>query len=175
VRAFAQGRPYECFGRGFELARAHKDSPRIPERHMQLFDEVVDFDPRGGPWKRGYLRAELTLAPTTWFFHSHFLNDPCMPGTLMFEGALQCMAFYLAAVGYTLDKDGWHFSPVPDEPFELICRGQVTPKTQSVVYEIFVEELHVAPLPTLYAAVLCTVDGLKAFHVRRMGYRLTPS
>ena len=36
-----------------------------------------------------------------------------MPGTLMFEGCLQAMAFYLAALGFTLDRDGWRFEPVP--------------------------------------------------------------
>ena len=31
----------------------------------------------------------------------------------MFEGCLQAMAFYLAALGFTLDRDGWRFEPVP--------------------------------------------------------------
>jgi 3-hydroxymyristoyl/3-hydroxydecanoyl-(acyl carrier protein) dehydratase len=36
-----------------------------------------------------------------WFFQGHFKDDPCMPGTLMFEGCLQALAFYLTALGYT--------------------------------------------------------------------------
>ena len=69
---------------------------------MLLLDRVTDLDPSGGPWGRGYLRAELDIAPDDWFFDGHFKNDPCMPGTLMFEGCLQAMAFYLAALGFTL-------------------------------------------------------------------------
>ena len=42
----------------------------------------------------------------------------------MFEGCLQGMAFYLAALGFTLDHDSWRFEPVPDETYKLRCRGQ---------------------------------------------------
>ena len=81
---------------------------------MRFFDEVTNFDSAGGPWGRGYLRATQAIAPDDWFFEGHFKNDPCMPGTLMFEGCLQMMAFYLAAMGYTLDRDGFRFEPVPE-------------------------------------------------------------
>ena len=173
VHAFTQGRLYECFGQGFEISQTQVDPPCIPDRQLQLFDRVTHLETTGGPWGRGYLRAELDITPNSWFFQGHFLNDPCMPGTLMFEGCLQTMAFYLSALGYSLDKDGWCFEPVTDEAFELICRGQVTPNSARLVYEMFVEELHSEPIPTLHAALLCSVDGLKAFHCRRMGYQLT--
>jgi 3-hydroxymyristoyl/3-hydroxydecanoyl-(acyl carrier protein) dehydratase len=97
-----------------------------------------------------------------------------MPGTLMFEGCLQAMAFYLAACGFTLDKDAWRFEPVPEMTFKLRCRGQALPSSRRLVYEVFVAELHDGPAPTLIADVLCTVDGVKAFHARRLGLRLTP-
>ena len=31
------------------------------------------------------------------------------------------------------------------------------------------------PVPTIYADLLCTVDGLKAFHARRVGLELVPA
>ncbi|MGI5862397.1 MAG: 1-acyl-sn-glycerol-3-phosphate acyltransferase, partial [Myxococcales bacterium] len=43
-----------------------------------------------------------------------------------------------------------------------------------LVYEVFVAEVIAGPIPTLYADLLVTVDGLKAFHCRRMGLRLVP-
>ena len=135
---------------------------------------MTDIAVGGGPWGRGYLRAVDRIDPGDWFFEGHFTNDPCMPGTLMFEGGLQAMAVYLAASGFTLERDGWRFEPVPDEPYLMRCRGQVTPASRELVYEIFVEELIAGPEPTLYADILCTVDGLKAFHCRRMGLRLVP-
>jgi 3-hydroxymyristoyl/3-hydroxydecanoyl-(acyl carrier protein) dehydratase/1-acyl-sn-glycerol-3-phosphate acyltransferase len=171
---FARGRPDLCFGKGFEVGATHTRSPRISGGKMLLLEEVTELSPTGGPWGRGYLRAVDHLKPDDWFFEGHFKNDPCMPGTLMFEGCLQAMATYVAALGYTLDKDGWRFEPVPDETYKLRCRGQATPKSKELVYEVFVEGIEAGPTPTLWADLLCTVDGRKAFHCRRMGLRLVP-
>ena len=174
LEAFARGDAFGCFGAGFEIARTHTRSPRIPEGRMLLQDRVTDLDPSGGPWGRGYLRAELDVKPDLWFFDGHFKNDPCMPGTLMFDGCLQAMSFYLAALGFTLPRDGWRFRPVPERPYRLQCRGQVTPASRRLVTEVFVEEVVGGPVPTLFADLLCTVDGLKAFHARRVAIELVP-
>ncbi|MFO7562215.1 MAG: beta-ketoacyl synthase N-terminal-like domain-containing protein [Enhygromyxa sp.] len=175
VAAFAAGRPWECFGDNWREAQAHTRTPRITGGRMLFFDRVDRFEVRGGPWERGYLAASCEIQPDHWFFEGHFLNDPCMPGTLMFEGCLQAMAFFLAGLGYTVARDGWRFEPVQGEPFALSCRGQVTPRSKLLRYEVFVEEVVAGPIPTLYADLLCTVDGLKAFHARRVGLRLVPA
>ncbi|MEB3197744.1 MAG: beta-ketoacyl synthase N-terminal-like domain-containing protein, partial [Candidatus Sericytochromatia bacterium] len=174
IEAFADGNLLEAFGAGFEAALSHVRSPRMSGGAMRFFDTVTDFDPQGGPWGRGYLRATADVTPDDWFFKGHFKNDPCMPGTLMFEGTLQTMALYLSALGFGLDKDGWRFEPVPEATYHMRCRGQVTPAARHLVYEVFVEELHDGEFPTLWADLLVTVDGLKAFHCRRMGLRLVP-
>ncbi|MBA2320599.1 MAG: 3-hydroxyacyl-[acyl-carrier-protein] dehydratase FabA, partial [Deltaproteobacteria bacterium] len=122
----------------------------------------------------GYLRASKGITPAEWTFEGHFKNDPCMPGTLMFEGCLQAVGFYLAGLGYTLRKDGWRFEVAPDLAYALRCRGQVIPTSKMLITEIFVEEVHDGPIPTVYADFLCTVDGLKAFHARRVAVRLIP-
>ena len=174
LEALAAGRADECFGPGFEAAATHTRTPGIPGGRMLLLEEVTQIDRGGGPWGRGYLRAVDRIDPGDWFFEGHFTNDPCMPGTLMLEGCLQAMAVYLAALGFTLERDGWRFEPVPEEPYLMRCRGQVTPASRELVYEVFVEELLAGPEPTLFADILCTVDGLKAFHCRRIGLRLVP-
>lgn len=174
LQAFAEGRGADCFGEGFEYLRTHVRTPRIPTGDLLLLDRVTQLDPTGGPWKRGYLEAELDIHPDDWFFAGHFKGDPCMPGTLMFDGCIQAMSFYLSALGFTVARDGHRFQPVPGHAVPLRCRGQVTPKSQKLRYEIFVEELEAGPEPTLWADVLCTVDGLKAFHARRLGIRLVP-
>jgi 3-hydroxymyristoyl/3-hydroxydecanoyl-(acyl carrier protein) dehydratase/1-acyl-sn-glycerol-3-phosphate acyltransferase len=156
------------------MALSHVRSPRIPTGPLLLLERVSCFDPHGGPWKRGYLRVERRIRGDEWFFPGHFKDDPTMPGTLMAEGCVQAMAFYLAALGYTADKDGWRFEPVPGEPYPMACRGQVTPTSREIVFEIFVDEVIAAPQPTLFADALLTVDGLKAFHCRRFGLRLVP-
>jgi 3-oxoacyl-(acyl-carrier-protein) synthase/3-hydroxymyristoyl/3-hydroxydecanoyl-(acyl carrier protein) dehydratase/1-acyl-sn-glycerol-3-phosphate acyltransferase len=174
IHAFAHGDAFACFGPGFERALTHNRSPRIAAGRLTFLDRVTELSPRGGPWRRGYLRAETDVHPDDWFFPGHFLNDPCMPGTLMFEACLQAMAFYLTAMGVTLPRDGWRFEPVTGETYKLLCRGQVIPESKLLVYEVFVEEFVAAPVPTLFADLLCTVDGLKAFHARRVGLRLVP-
>jgi acyl transferase domain-containing protein/3-hydroxymyristoyl/3-hydroxydecanoyl-(acyl carrier protein) dehydratase len=174
LEQFATGRTFECLGAGFELARTHTRSPAVQGGRMLLLDRVCELAIDGGPWGRGYLRAELDIHPQQWFFDGHFKNDPCMPGTLMFEACLQAMALYLAACGYTLKRDGWRFQPVPELSYALQCRGQVTPGSKLLVTEVFVEERSAGPQPTLWADLLCTVDGLKAFHARRVALELVP-
>ena len=174
VSAFISGRVSSCFGPGFERADGHTMTPTIQGGKMRLVDEVTDFDPEGGPWARGYLRATRRLSPDDWFLDGHFKNDPCMPGTLMFEGGLQAMTMFFAALGFTIDRDGWRFEPVPDVPYNLRCRGQATPSSRELVYEIFVDELIDGPEPTLVAAILGSVDGRKAFLCPRIALRLVP-
>ncbi len=174
LQQLAAGDAAACFGPGFELARTHTRTPGIQGGQLLLLDRVVALALRGGPWQRGYLRAELDIDPSQWFFDGHFKNDPCMPGTLMFEACLQAMAIYLASCGYTLRRDGWRFQPVPELAYALQCRGQVTPRSRLLVTEVFVEEVIAGPLPTVYADLLCTVDGLKAFHARRVALQLVP-
>ncbi len=174
LRAFSERRTFECFGKGFEKTCPHTRTPAIAGGRMLFVEEVTDFDPQGGPWKRGYLRAVDTIEPDDWFFEGHFHNDPCMPGTLMFEGCLQTMAIYLTALGFTIERDGWRFEPVPEEKYLMRCRGQVTPTSKELIYEVFIEEVIDGDTPTIFADLLCTVDGLGAFHCRRMGLRLVP-
>ncbi|MEO1339426.1 MAG: hypothetical protein AAFV29_27550, partial [Myxococcota bacterium] len=174
VGAFIAGRVSECFGVGFERADGHTVTPTIQGGRMRLLDEVTNFEPEGGPWGRGYLRATRQLSPSDWFFEGHFKNDPCMPGTLMFEGGLQAMTMLFAALGFTINRDGWRFEPAPDVPYNLRCRGQATPSSRELVYEIFVDELIDGPEPTLIAAILGSVDGRKAFLCPRIALRLVP-
>ncbi|MEW1718165.1 beta-ketoacyl synthase N-terminal-like domain-containing protein [Streptomyces sp. NPDC093109] len=174
VSALVAGRPADCFGPGWEATAAHVRSPGLDGGRLRMIHEVTAFDPAGGPWGRGYLRAETPLSPDDWFFAGHFKNDPCMPGTLMLQGGLQAMAFYLAAMGFTVDRDGWRFEPVDGRPSRTMCRGQATPSGRRVVYEVFVRGVSAGPMPTLHADVLGSVDGAKAFLGRDVALRLVP-
>jgi len=51
------------FWRRFELTAAHVRTPAIGKGRMKLIDRVTHFDPYGGPFKRGYIRAELDVTP----------------------------------------------------------------------------------------------------------------
>ena len=81
----------------------------------------------------------------------------------------------MAAYGFTIERDGWRFEPVPDEMARFVCRGQVTPDADHHLdYEVFIEEIVDGPIPTIYAALLCRSDGFKVFGCRRFGMRLVP-
>ena len=175
IDAFRSGDTYACFGAGFELAAPQSRPPRLPGGDLALFDDIDEFDPGGGPWGRGYIRARQHVPTDAWFYDGHFHSDPCMPGTLMVEAATQVMSFAMAALGMTLSADSHVFEPVASEPAKFICRGQVVPDSDhDVTYEIFVDEIVMDGTPTLYAALLASSDGKKVFYCPRFGLALKP-
>jgi 3-hydroxymyristoyl/3-hydroxydecanoyl-(acyl carrier protein) dehydratase len=175
VSAWVAGDAHRCFGEGFDRADCHTRTPNIPDGRLRLIDTVPVFEPKGGPWGRGYLRAESHVPADTWFYDGHFKNDPCMPGTLMADAATQALSFAMGAMGFTLLRDGWRFEPVPGEMARFLCRGQVIPDgPHKLEYEVFIEEVIDGDLPEVYASLLCKSDGFKVFQCRRFGLRLVP-
>lgn len=173
VSAFRRGDAFACFGPGFELCAAHSFPPHLPNGKLSFFDDVPEFDPEGGPWKRGYLKARAITPKDAWFYEGHFHNDPCMPGTLMAEAAVQALEFYAAALGLTQERDGYVFEPVPGETAKFICRGQVIPDTDhEVTYEVFIDEVIEGETPKVFAALLARSDGKKVFYCPRFGVQL---
>ncbi len=174
LEALADGRVTDCFGESHKLACTHTRTPYIAGGQM-IFHDRVTIDPTGGPWGRGYLRSEQDITPETWFFDGHFKSDPCMPGTLMFEGCLQAMQVYMTALGHTLTRDGWRFEPKRDTVFKLRCRGQVIPTSKLLTYELFIQECGIEDgRPYCKAQVMCTVDGLKCFHADPLVIEMVP-
>ncbi|WP_084419926.1 beta-ketoacyl synthase N-terminal-like domain-containing protein [Henriciella litoralis] len=173
VAAFRKGDTFACFGAGFERAAPHTRPARIPDGRLALFDEVVAFDPVGGPWGRGYLKARQTVPNDAWFYDGHFHEDPCMPGTLMAEAAVQALEFHVAALGLTIDRDSHGFEPAPGAPATFYCRGQVTPDADhDVTYEVFIDEIIDGEEPIVFASLLARSDGRKVFYCPRFGVRL---
>jgi len=175
IDAFVAGDAYACFGSGFELAAVHTRTPNTTAGRMKSIDRISEFDPTGGPWGRGYLRAETHVPIDAWFYEGHFKNDPCMPGNLMADASVQVLSFALAALGFTIHRDGWTFEPVTNQAFKFICRGQVVPdRPHNLTYEVFIEEIIDGDMPMISAAILCSSDGFKVFQCRSMGVRLVP-
>lgn len=175
VEAWVAGDAHACFGDGFERTACHTRTPNTPGGRLGLIDHVPSFEPKGGPWGRGYLRAEAHVPADAWFYDGHFKNDPCMPGTLMADAATQALSFAMGAMGFTIERDGWRFEPVPGQLSRFLCRGQVIPDgPHTLEYEVFIEEVVDGPIPEVYAALLCKSDGFKVFQARRFGLRLVP-
>lgn len=176
VAAFRSGDTFACFGTGFERAAPHTRPAHLPSGRLSLFDDVEIFDPQGGPWQRGYLKARHKVSKDEWFFDGHFHEDPCMPGTLMAEAAVQALEFTAAAMGLTIERDSHVFEPVPGQPATFYCRGQVTPeRDHDVTYEVFVDEIVDGEAPVIFASLLARCDGQKVFYCPRFGVRLRRS
>ena len=173
IAAYRAGDAWACFGDGFELAAARSRPHRLPDDRLALFDDVEMFDPHGGPWGRGYLKARAHVPKDAWFYDGHFHNDPCMPGTLMAEAAVQTLEFYAAAAGLLTERDGYVFEPMPGHMAKFVCRGQVIPDADhDVTYEVFIDEIVDGEAPEIYASLLASSDGKKVFHCPRFGLRL---
>jgi acyl transferase domain-containing protein/3-hydroxymyristoyl/3-hydroxydecanoyl-(acyl carrier protein) dehydratase/1-acyl-sn-glycerol-3-phosphate acyltransferase len=174
LRSISDGRPALAFGASHLACESHVATPSLQRGRMLLLDRVDAFDPAGGPWKRGYLRAVCEVPAHPWVYDGHFVGDPCMPGTLMVEAALQAMQVFFIGVGATLQRDGWRFEPAKGDGFKLRCRGQVIPGAKELVLEVFVRGFTGGSEPVLWADLLGTADGVKAFHAERMGLSLIP-
>ncbi|WP_418115282.1 beta-ketoacyl synthase N-terminal-like domain-containing protein [Sorlinia euscelidii] len=176
IEAFAAGHVSRCFGPAFEAADRHVNTPRLPSNALRFLQRVSAFDVKGGFWQRGYMKAERDITAESWFFRGHFHNDPCMPGTLILEGGLQLMMFYLAAIGQSLHRDGYRFQPAFEEKILVKCRGQVTPRNRQLTYECHVSSLTLeGDTPRLTGTLLCTVDGLLSFQAEHVSLCLTPA
>jgi len=174
VFAFSEDRVVDCFGPLYAETLNHTRTPRLQRGLMLLIDEVVECDPRGGPWGRGYIKAVKRLTDEEWFYDGHFKGDPCMPGTLTMEAIAQLAIFACAAMGYTVGHDGWRFEPLLEEISHIRARGQTVPGAREVIYELFVEDVSTSDVPTFHAQGMSTVDGLRSFHGSGCGGRLVP-
>ncbi len=175
VAAFSRGELWSCFGERFAHAKTHHRTPTIEPDRLNFIHRVTHFDPNGGLVGRGYMRAVQEVSNEGCFLDGHFLNDPCMPGTLMANGCQQMQSFFLAALGFSLNRDGWLFAPKQHHPVTYSCRGEVNPQCRELVYELFVDEIAEEDgCVTLYAHVLCTVDGKKALLAEHSAVSLVP-
>ena len=172
LEALARGRPAVAFGNALAATEPHVRTPALQGGRMLLLDRVDAMSDTGGPWGRGYLHATCEIPRHPWVMDGHFVGDPCMPGTLMVEAALQSMQVFMLGVGASQERDGWRFEPADGDGFKLRCRGQVIPGAKELVLEVFVRGFEDGDEPILWADLLGTADGIKAFHAERMGLKL---
>ena len=71
--------------------------PQWANHDLRMVDEIA-IDRSGGKHGLGYIQALLNLEDDHWYFTAHFNTDPVMPGTLMLDGCLQVLEFYLMVV-----------------------------------------------------------------------------
>jgi 3-hydroxymyristoyl/3-hydroxydecanoyl-(acyl carrier protein) dehydratase len=124
-----------------------------------LLDRVPHIDLRGGRFGLGLIRGELDIHPDDWFLTCHFVDDPVMPGTLMYECCLQTLRVGLLRLGWIGEAEEVMYEPVPGVASRLKCRGQVIPTTRTTAYEVTIKELGYRPEPYCLADALMYADG----------------
>lgn len=154
------------------------DPVTIPTRRMALLDRITALEPSGGPWGGGRIVGEYDLDPDAWFLTCHFVDDPVMPGTLMYECCLHTLRVLLLGFGWIGDRDTAGFEPVTGIRSRLECRGQVLPTTRTVGYELLVRELGFQPedeTPYVIADALMFADGKPIVRITDLSLRLQGS
>ncbi len=172
VTALRNGDLVGCFGEAFSGLNLG-DPLRLPRGRMELFDRVLELDPKGGRFGLGVIRAEADIHPDDWFLTCHFIDDMTMPGTLMYECCVHTLRFYLLRIGWVADQEGVCYQPIHRSPSALKCRGPVTPATKKVIYEVEFKEIGYGPEPYVVADAVMYGDGRRIVQMKDMSLRLT--
>ena len=119
----------------------------------------------GGPFGQGFIRSEFDIHPDDWFLTCHFVDDPVMPGTLMYECCLHALRVFVMRMGWVGESEDVAFEPVPGVSSRLKCRGQVTGTTSKAVFELEIKELGYGPAPYAIADAIMSADGKQIVEV----------
>ncbi|MFQ5411412.1 MAG: type I polyketide synthase, partial [Phycisphaerae bacterium] len=171
VSSLREGNLAGCFGPAFDRLDL-SDPLRLPVGRMNLFDRVVELDPAGGRYGLGIIRAEADIQPDDWFLTCHFVDDMTMPGTLMYECCAHTLRFFLLRMGWIGERAEVTYQPIPGVSSALKCRGPVTPKTKTVIYEVEIKEIGYRPEPYVIANALMYADGKRVVEMTDMGVRM---
>lgn len=137
---------------------------RLPAPPMLMFDRITEIREDGGAYGKGFMRAELDIAPDLWFFGCHFPGDPVMPGCLGVDAMWQLAGFFLPWLG---EPGRGRALGVGEVKFT----GQVLPGAQQVAYEIDVRRVLRGKLRMVIADGRTLVDGREIYtaHNLRVG------
>lgn len=103
--------------------------PQLPAPNMLMMDRISNITDEGGDFGKGFIIAELDIAPDLWFFDCHFPGDPVMPGCLGLDAMWQLVGFFL----------GWSGGEGKGRALgvgEVKFTGQILPTAKKVTYEI---------------------------------------
>jgi 3-hydroxymyristoyl/3-hydroxydecanoyl-(acyl carrier protein) dehydratase len=140
---------------------------------MRLIDRVLTLDPSGGRYGLGMIQAQADIHPDDWFLTCHFMDDPVMPGTLMYECCAHTLRVFIQRMGWVTDTPGVCYEPVVGVESILKCRGPVTPQTRHVVYQVEIRELGYAPEPYVIADAHMFADGQHIVMFRNLSLKMT--
>lgn len=141
---------------------------------LLMLDCITGYWPKGGKAGLGYIRAEKEVKADDWFFKAHFFQDPVQPGSLGIEAMIQLVKCYMLLVPRQTGMHQPRFLPVDvNSVTEWHYRGQVTPDNKRIAVDLDILEDRVSDQGRrVCAEARLWIDGLKIYHVPRIGVRL---
>ncbi len=134
-------------------------SLHFPLEKILMLDRVTSVDRTGGLWGLGLIEAEKDLSPDEWYFTSHFRDDPVLAGSLMSEGCVQLLQFFMLYLGLQTKTIDARFQTMQNIPQPIRCRGQALPKDRLMTYRLEVTEIGLSPKPYARGNVDIIIDG----------------
>lgn len=134
-------------------------SLHFPLEKILMLDRITSVDPAGGLWGLGFIEAEKDLLPDEWYFTSHFRDDPVLAGSLMSEGCVQLLQFFMLYLGLHTKTEDARFQTIQNIPQPIRCRGQALPKDRLMTYRLEVTEIGLSPKPYAKGNVDILLDG----------------
>lgn len=125
---------------------------QLPLPPLLMFDRITHVSDTGGEHGKGEIKAEFDITPDLWFFPSHFLGDPVMPGCLGVDALWQLLGFFL----------GWIGAPGRGRALgagEIKFTGMVTPAVKKVEYVVSLKRVILRKLNLGIADGLLKADG----------------
>ncbi len=171
VNALRQGDLAHCFGASF----AYQSLARVlwlPSKPMHLIDRITELHPNGGRYQLGFIRGELDIHPEDWFLVCHFVDDPVMPGTLMYECCSHTLRVFLLRMGWITSNEAAFYTPKIGVASRLKCRGQVIPSTRKAQFAIHIKELGYDPAPFALADAILYADDKPIVEIADMSLSL---
>ena len=140
-------------GRGGYFGSGNAQLPAPP---MLMMDRITEISLDGGEFGKGHVVGELDITPDLWFFACHFAGDPVMPGCLGLDAMWQIVGYWL----------GWSGSPGKGRAIgvgEVRFRGDITPETRLVRYEVDLKQVRRGKLALAVANGRLFADGECAY------------
>ncbi|WP_100444516.1 beta-ketoacyl synthase N-terminal-like domain-containing protein [Glycomyces xiaoerkulensis] len=173
LQRLTEGRPGEVFGPSWDQhADGVNPSLRLPDAKLRMIDEITSIDRLAGPRTLGHLTAVKRLDPDGWYFACHFTGDPVLAGSLIAEGGVQILQTYALYLGMHMVFPDAEFQAVPGLETEVKVRGQITPDTGEVRYEVDVTDLAMLPRPTVIADITVYEGDKPIVSMKNFGIRV---
>ncbi|VAX08948.1 omega-3 polyunsaturated fatty acid synthase subunit, PfaC [hydrothermal vent metagenome] len=159
MQALMRGDLASCYANQAYDKRGKNPSLHFPLEKIMMLDRITSVDRTGGLWGLGFLVAEKDLQPDEWYFTSHFRDDPVLAGSLMSEGCVQLLQFFMLYLGLHTKTEDARFQTIRNIPQPIRCRGQALPKHRMITYQLEVTEIGLSPKPYAKGNVDILIDG----------------